>query len=152
MVITFCGHSEFRRSVEYEEKILTFLEAVVGDRPTDMYLGGYGEFDEFARDCCAKYKQTHQNVSLVLVTPYIHTNYKSGRLSGQKDRYDSTLYPGLEDKPLRFAITYRNRYMVEQADYVVAFITHTWGGAYTTYKYAKSKGKKILNIAKTEQP
>jgi len=38
-------------------------------------------------------------------------------------------------------------YMVEMADYVVAYVSHDWGGAYNTYKHAKRKGKEIFNLA-----
>ena len=64
--------------------------------------------------------------------------------------YDSIIYPEIENKPKRYAITYCNRYMVEKADFVVAYITHDWGGAYKTYKYAKQKKKEILNISGEE--
>ena len=65
----------------------------------------------------------------------------------QELTYDSTVYPEIEDKPLKFAISYRNKWMVQKADYVIAFIERSFGGAYQTYKYAKSMGKKIFNIA-----
>ena len=38
----------------------------------------------------------------------------------------------------------RNRYMVDKADYVVAYITHGWGGAAQTLEYAKQKKKSII--------
>ena len=59
MIVTFCGHAEFLKTKEYEEKIIAFLEEKVGDRLADMYLGGYGSFDDFAYSCCVKYKKTH---------------------------------------------------------------------------------------------
>ena len=37
--------------------------------------------------------------------------------------------------------------MVEKADYVVAYVEHSWGGAYQAYKYAKGKGKSVYNLA-----
>ncbi len=37
MIITFCGHSQFIRTEEYEQKILAFLEEKVGDNPADFY-------------------------------------------------------------------------------------------------------------------
>lgn len=60
-----------------------------------------------------------------------------------------TIFPeGLELVPRRFAITHRNRWMVDQADYVVAYVDHNYGGAAQTLKYAKGKGtKQILNLA-----
>lgn len=147
MIVTFCGHANFSGSNEYEKKILSFLEDTVGDNAADMYLGGYGGFDEFAYRCCKKYKNTHPNVSLVFITPYLTLDYQRNHLDIQKDRYDLILFPEIEDKPKRFAIVYRNRYMVEMADYVVAYVSHNWGGAYESYRYAKRKGKKIINLA-----
>ena len=151
MIVTFCGHAYFSESEEYERQLLAFLEEKVGDQPADMYLGGYGEFDRFAYDCCKKYKGTHPNVSLVFVTPYLTIEYQKDYLDDQRTRYDSILYPGIEGKPKRYAIVYRNRYMVDKADYVVAFVSRDWGGAYATYKHAKRKGKEIFNLACLEE-
>lgn len=138
MIITFCGHSSFKATVEYKEKILRFLEEKIGNVAAEIYLGDYGDFDRFAYKCCKEYQKNHSNVSLVFISPY---------LNGKREMFDSTIYPEIEDKPLRFAIVYRNRYMIEKADYVVAYVAHKWGGAYKSYKYAKSKQKEIFNIA-----
>ena len=151
MIVTFCGHAHFSKAEECEQKLLSFLEEKVGDRSADMYLGGYGGFDGFAYDCCKKYRGTHPNVSLVFVTPYLTAEYQKNHLSYQKTKYDLILYPEIEDKPLRFAISYRNKYMVEKADYVVAYVSHGFGGAYATYKHAKRKGKMIFNLADFEE-
>ena len=150
MVITFCGHAHFHQSEEYEHAIIAFLEEKVGDQPADIYLGEYGGFDNFAYNCCKKYKETHKKVSLIFITPYMTEEYQKNHLKYQKTRYDGIIYPELETKPLRFAISYRNKWMVENADYVVAYIDHDWGGAYATYKHAKRKGKFIFNLGKLE--
>ena len=58
--------------------------------------------------------------------------------------YDSTVYPPLEAVPRRFAITHRNRWMVDVADVVVAYVLHDWGGAATTLRYANQKAKRSI--------
>lgn len=63
MIVAFCGHSQFSKSKECEQRILDFLEQKVGDRAADMYLGGYGGFDGFAYECCKKYKEKHPNIN-----------------------------------------------------------------------------------------
>lgn len=151
MIVTFCGHSQFSKSKECEQKLLAFLENKVGNCSAEMYLGGYGGFDNFAYDCCKQYKRTHTGVSLVFVTPYLTVEYQKNYLEFQKSRYDYIIYPEIENKPKRFAITYRNRYMVEKADLVIAYVSHKYGGAYDTYKYAKRKGKEIFNLANFEE-
>ena len=147
MIITFCGHSEFKYSKELEQQMLDILEKEVGDDPAEMYLGGYGDFDAFAYQCCKKYKELHPNIKLIFVTPYLTPEYQRNHLSELSKSYDLILYPELEDKIPRFAIVYRNRYMVDAADLVIALVAHSFGGAYKTLKYAQKKGKRILNIA-----
>ena len=51
-----------------------------------------------------------------------------------------------ETVPKRFAIDWRNRWMLKQADYVVTYITHSWGGAAKFAEMAERSGKQIVNI------
>ena len=151
MVISFFGHRDFVATVNFENKILSFLEKNIGDKVALAYLGRQGRFDEFAYNCCIKYKKKHPNLSIVYVTPYITLEYQKKQLISCSEGYDEILYPDIEDKPLRFAITYRNKYVVERSDYVIAYVTHRFGGAYTTYKYALKKGKQIYNLANFQE-
>jgi len=150
MIVTFCGHSKFVVSKEYEQILLTFLNDNVGDRRAEMYLGGYGNFDNFALDCCRKYKETHPGISIVFITPYITIEYQQNHLKHKKALYDYILYPEIENKPLKFAISYRNKWMVEKADYIICGIDHAWGGAYKTYLHAKRRKKHIINVTGKE--
>ena len=146
MIITFCGHSDFMKTEEYERNFFAILEEIVGDRSADFYLGGYGSFDAFAYDCCKKYKMTHPRVSLFFITPYMTPEYQKNHLDAKREQYDGIIYPEIENKPLKFAISYRNKWMVEQADCVICGLVHDWGGAFQTYRHAKRKKKPIFNI------
>ncbi len=150
MIITFCGHSSFQKNSEYERMILRFLKEKIGDGHADFYLGGYGLFDDFAYECCREYKKINPCVGLYLITPYITIEYQKNHLELQRERYDGIIYPEIEAKPLRFAISYRNKWMVEKADYIVSYVNHSWGGAYKMYAYAKRIGKRVFNIGKFE--
>ena len=45
-------------------------------------------------------------------------------------QYEETILPdGIESVPPRFAISWRNKWMIKEADIVVCYITHSWGGA-----------------------
>ncbi len=150
MIVTFCGHKNFRATADYENRLLDVLHERVGNQSVDMYLGEYGGFDHFAYACCRKYKETHPNTNLVWVTPYLRFTGSRDHSEWDRSRYDSILYPELQNVPPRYAISHRNKYMVEKADLVVAYIDHTWGGAYTTYMHAKRKHKEIWNLADLE--
>ena len=85
MIVTFCGHSDFVQTQEYEGKILDFLEEKIGDAPAELYLGGYGSFDAFARRCGKKFQETHPNTKLIFITPYITIDYQKNHLDYNKD-------------------------------------------------------------------
>lgn len=146
MIITFCGHAQYTEKEEDEQKILSFLEEKIGGSPAELYLGGYGSFDAFARKCGKKFQQTHPATKLIFVTPYLTVDCQKNHLAQNKNLYAGILYPALENVPIKFAILHRNKWMVEQADLVIAYIDHAWGGAYQSYKHAKRKQKPIFNI------
>ena len=123
MIITFCGHADFQKTNEREKQLLSFLEKTIGDHAVKFYLGGYGAFDEFAYECCKKYKRTHINVDLTLVIPYFH--FEKSKVNDYFEKYDEIIYPPIEDKPPKFAIVYRNQYMIDEADLVVAHVTRS---------------------------
>ncbi len=147
MIITFCGHAQYTETEADEQKLLSLFSELIGDGYAELYLGGYGSFDAFARKCGRKYQTTHPNTRLIFVTPYITESYQKTHLNYNRNLYDEIIYPSLEEKPLRFAISYRNRWMAEKADCIIAYVTHEWGGAYKTYEYAKRMQKQIFNIA-----
>ena len=146
MVVTFCGHADFSEHQRCRPILLSLLEQKIGEQPTDFYLGGYGAFDAFAYACCKEFQATHPQVKLIYVTPYLADRHLKA-LSGQ---YDSILYLPIENAPLKYAVSHRNREMIQRADWVVAYVTRTYGGAYQAYCYAKKKNKEIDNLVKGE--
>ena len=149
MIVTFCGHADFQKTPALSSRLLTLLAEHVGDTPAEFYLGGYGGFDSLAYEVASQYKKIHPQVSLVFVTPYLSVEYQRTHLAEAAARYDSILYPELERVPPRFAITHRNRYMVEKADLVIAYVCRERGGAYQAYRHALRKGKAVINLAET---
>ena len=83
-------------------------------------------------------KKRYPQIELILVLAYLNTGRNT---SG----YDGTVYPPLETVPRRFAISHRNRWMVESADVVVAYVLRDWGGAAATLRCAKQKKKQIIS-------
>lgn len=147
MIITFCGHSDFCTTRKHQQKMLSFFESFIGDECTKLYLSGYGNFDQFAYSCGKEYQSTHPNVELVFVTPYLNEKYQKNKLAHVTSGYDAVIYPELECVPPRIAIVRRNQWMVEHADFLVAYITRRFGGAYTTYQYAMKKKKAIFLLS-----
>ena len=143
MVITFCGHSSFMPKAKDEERFLNLLAEIACQEKVEFWLGGYGGFDNFAWHCCRIFQSKYSNARLVFVSPYLLVEKNKDDPLPVCTRYDEILYPGLERVPKRYAISQRNRWMIEGADAVVCFIQHSYGGAYTAYRYALAKKKTI---------
>ena len=62
------------------------------------------------------------------------------------DLCDTSIYPPIENVPPRFAISKRNEWMMTNADLVIAYVNHNYGGAYQSLQVAKRRKKKIINI------
>lgn len=139
MIITFCGHRELYDEKEAKVWLERVTENLIVNGAEKFYLGGYGAFDRLAASVLAEQKKRYPQIELVLILPY---------LNRRKDisPCDSSLYPSLESVPKKLAIVRRNRWMVDQADVVVSYVLHSWGGAATTLEYAKQKKKRIISF------
>ncbi|MCH5321849.1 MAG: hypothetical protein J1E36_08785, partial [Eubacterium sp.] len=84
-------------------------------------------------------------IEKILVTPYLTYSYKD-YIDSIRDKYDDVMFPPIEDVPARFAIPRRNAWMVEQADMIIAYVTHSFGGAATTLRKAYQKKKNIVRL------
>ena len=59
-----------------------------------------------------------------------------------------TLYPeGLESVPRRFAISWRNDWMLKQSDVVVCYVRHSLGGSGKFVEKAIRQKKQVINLA-----
>lgn len=60
---------------------------------------------------------------------------------------DKTVFPEVLDKtPLRFAISKRNLYMIEQSQYMVCYVNNTFSNSYKFVQRAKCLNLQIINI------
>lgn len=139
MLVTFCGHKDLAKEAQVKEKLEAVIASLIEEGASEFYLGGYGSFDSMAAKTVREMKKTHPEAQGILVIPYMDRDYN-------KELYDGSIYPPLENTPLRFAISKRNEWMVDQADVVVAYVTHDWGGASKTLEYAQRKKKRIILI------
>ena len=143
MTVTFFGHADTPYAVE------PLLEEVLRDLiehhgATQFYIGDKGNFDHMVRKQLRSLSQEYPHIRYAVVLAY---------LPGKKQEFDyedrsDTVFPeGLENAHPRYAISARNRWMVEQADMVVAYVNRQIGGATQFTNAALKKGKQLLNLA-----
>ena len=141
---TFAGHREVFGSCT--QKIENALETLIESEDTlYCYVGGMGEFDGFSAAVRnLKRKYPNKEIRLTLVLPYMQQ-----KLNEYKEYYetsfDDILIPAeLADIHYKRAIPARNRWLVDNSDYLIAMVWRDFGGAYTTLRYAQKQGKKII--------
>ena len=145
MIITFCGHSNCLFSDEEKEKLKQILIKEITKNPTcKFYLGGYGDFDSLCLRTLRELKKEFQSIELIFITPYLDKNYS--KLEFAKYHYDDVIFPPIESAPRKFAILKRNEWMVDQADYLFAYVATHYGGAYRTLLYAHKHKKPYVNL------
>lgn len=145
MVVAFCGHASYVENPMDENRVLRFLENEIRECAVEFFLGEYGAFDSFAYRCAKKYKDKHPQSKLIFIAPYI--SYSIEYTGYLNECFDEIIYPPLENVPLKYAIVHRNRWIVNEADLIVSYVSHKYGGAYATYSYARRKNKRIYNIS-----
>lgn len=136
---TFCGHNEIGIGEDIKNRLYSVVEQEIQNGADIFYLGGYGHFDTMAAKAVWELKKKYPHIRSVLVLAYLNREVDI-------KYYDETTYPPLENVPLRFAISKRNEWMAAQADTVIAYVTHGWGGAAQTLQYAHKKHKRIINL------
>lgn len=146
MIITFCGHSKIMFSEKERNKLSILLEnQLIKNSYCTFYLGGYGDFDNLCLDLLKKLKLSYPHIKLVFITPYLDDNYK--KLKYAKESFDEIIFLPLEDVPKKYAILRRNEWMVEHADFLIAYVRYNWGGASKMLAHAKKKKKRYINLA-----
>ncbi len=148
MIISFVGHAFVSSANTVKEIVKEQIRNNIKDASTvTCYLGGYGNFDEICACACRELKREHDRIEVIYVTPYIslseQTKIKEMLSFGL---YDASIYPPIENTPPKFAITYRNKWMLANADLIIAYVKHEFGGAYKSLQIAKRRNKKIINI------
>ncbi len=148
MTITFAGHSFIPERNKVKEMVREKIENnIIDAEKVICYIGGYGEFDDICSCVCRELKKKYNCIEIVYVTPYINLSEQAKIKEMQEyGLFDASIYPPIEKVPPKFAISKRNEWMMENADLIIAYVDHNYGGAYKSLQVARRRKKRIINI------
>lgn len=139
MVCTFFGHKDTPKEIEPTLRS-TLIDLIENKNVNVFYVGNNGNFDTMVRRQLEELSRTY-TITYHVVLAYLPT---------EKNKYDNltnTIYPeGLETVPKRFAISRRNKWMIQQSDIVVTHVTHNFGGAAQFKEMAVRQNKLSIEI------
>lgn len=148
----FIGHRDAPKSIQ--EKLNETVGHLVREHyVTDFVVGHYGDFDRMAisavQNAICAYPEK-ELVAVILEPYFLDENF--GLLPHHFDRH---YYPnGLETVPKRYCIEKANQLALDQADYLVAYVSRDGGNAAKLLRRARRMEKKgyikVFNLADME--
>ena len=138
MTCTFFGHRDTPKETEPALR-LTLIDLIENKNATVFYVGNHGKFDVMVR------RQLEDLSKIYPIKYYIVLAYMPGK--NDKPDEHSILPEGIETVPRRFAINYRNKWMLGKSDIVVTYVTRKFGGAWKFKQMAEKKRKTTINLS-----
>lgn len=140
MVCTFIGHHDAPRALEDDLK--KEIERQIAEGVLDFVVGNNGSFDFLSQCALRAISRENPKIRFSIVLSRIDEHAISGA-------QDATVFPeGLELSLPRFAICKRNRWLLENAQIVIAYVAHTTSNAHRWLERARKKGLRVINLAK----
>ena len=139
MAVTFFGHRDCLDSIKPE--LFQTIKEQIKNGETRFYVGTHGKFDTMALSCLRVLKQEYASIQYAVVLAYLPDH------SGLYLTCETIFPEGIEAVPKCFAIDYRNRWMLDHADTVIAYVSRLYGGAAKYVGKATNQRKIVINLA-----
>ncbi len=137
---SFFGHRDCSALIENELKS-TLIELIKNDKVNVFYVGNQGGFDLLVHNVLYELKDKYPFINCFIVLAYMPTKNTEYKIQ--------TILPeGIENVHPKYALSWRNKWMIKQSDYVVTYIKHSFGGAAKFSDLAITQGKNVINLAK----
>ena len=133
---TFFGHRDCPEFI-YPQLVYFIRELVLKNNVRHFYVGTQGNFDNLAYRALKELQDTFQEVIVFRVLAY--------KPRGNSIP-DSMLPEGIGAIPPKYAISWRNRWMISRSDYVITYVTRDYGGAATFEKEAVLQGRNVIRL------
>ena len=143
----FIGHGEyFERAID--DALRKKIRELIASGCKNFIMGTHGRFDEMALYYCRQERVAHKDLKIEVVI----SNFN---LLQKRDEYGVLLYDDVE--PITYEIErvhYKNRIkfcnkkMIDECDTLICYVDENRIISNAVYflKYARSKGKKIINV------
>ena len=134
---TFFGHGDCPET-KYSNILRAIQNLIKEKNITTFYVGTQGNFDSLVYRALCCMRADFPQIRIYRVLAYM-----------PKDNClipDSILPEGVELVYPRYAFSWRNRWMINHSDYVIAYITRNYGDAARFVNEAKRKRKTVISL------
>ncbi|MBR3993930.1 MAG: DUF1273 family protein [Clostridia bacterium] len=148
-ICCFAGHSDLCGADVIYGKLLSVIKILTETQGIlEYWVGNYGAFDSLCAEAVRELKIKYPGVQLNLVVPYLTAGINEYKEQFYAN-FDNILLADVpENTPKRLKIIKCNQYMIKNADVLVCYVEHSFGGAAKTLEYARKREVlKIINLA-----
>ena len=140
---TFFGHRDSPEGIR--TSLTREIERLICDQQVEtFYVGTHGSFDRMAYSALRELRSKYSHIKVYRVLAYMPR--KDAVSKDNAEGEDTILPEGIERVHPRYAIVWRNNWMIDHSEYIIAYITHPTGGAYQAVERAKKKDRKVIMI------
>ena len=139
-VCTFWGHRDCPSDL-YPALRQTMITLIEKHGVDSFYVGNEGAFDKMVRHALHELVNLYPNIHYAVVLAYMP------KAASDEDYSDTMLPEGIETVHPHYAISRRNDWLLEQCDYLITNVTHSWGGAAKYAQKAERQKKTVINLA-----
>ena len=136
--VTFFGHRDTPKEIEPALR-LTLIDLIENKNATVFYVGNHGNFDAMVRHQLENLSKTYP-IKYYVVLAYMPSK------NDNPDEH-SILPEGIETVPKRFAINYRNKWMLGKSDIVVTYVIRPFGGAWEFKQMVVGQNKYVVEVS-----
>ncbi len=141
MTCTFFGHRCVQKEIEPMLRS-TLIDLIENHDCRLFYVGNQGGFDAMVTRVLRELPDRYP-IRAYTVLAYLPV----GENGASEDLLPTILPEGIETVPRRFAISFRNRWMIAQSDFVVTHVTnHIASGAAQFKALSEKQGKTVINL------
>lgn len=139
---TFFGHRDSPETIKPKIRAAV-IDLIENHGVTMFYVGNQGNFDRLVRSVLKEVTTAYPGVGYAVVLAYM----PSAKVANLYEDFSDTMLPeGIEKAPKRFAIPWRNKWMIEHADYVVTYVTRSCGGSAKFQGISIKMDKRIYDL------
>lgn len=150
---TFFGH----RNIVVTEKLKTELTRIITlkiekENFCNFYFGGFGDFDDLCYKIVSGLKQKYKDIRRIFcLYDNRHVSFRKRPTWLKNEEYEDYVYLEPSFSGWYKRIYFRNIEMVNISDFIIFYVENSDNSAsYKILKYAKSKNKNFLNLAKSD--
>lgn len=147
LTCTFFGHKDTPKEIEPTLRS-TLIDLIKNKNVLNFYVGNHGNFDHMVKCILSELNESYP-INYAVVLAYLPPKKRNPE---EESPTETILPDGIEAVPRKFAINYRNRWMIEQSDYVITYVKYTIGGAVRFKELAEKKNRIVINIAVQSMP